>query len=234
MDLHLKHQFDPRGIWKTTLWTCGHWLVICIFHFLAIPCLQRRLFKDLNLKSFKLLLRKISPWSCHSWEFPHDWFLNPVLEHQRNFANQQFQVIVELYVRKIHCTFHSQAWGLPDWVWIAKACKKPNNSNNCKNSNSSEIPGNLWCEFGRFSFLFFYLPLVSVFYKKNIFYAFIIYSNIVYSYSVRHNGYFIAVSKWVIVSFLYICFCRCYPGCWSTLAAYYTKNSWDGQFCWVI
>ena len=49
---------------------------------------------------------------------------------------------------------------------MAKACRKPNNSNNCKNSNSSEIPRNLWCEFSRFSFLFFYLPLVSVFCKK--------------------------------------------------------------------
>ena len=53
---------------------------------------------------------------------------------------------------------------------------------------------------------------------------FIKYSNIVHSYSVRHNGKFIAVSKWVIVSFLYICFCRCYPGCRSSLAAYYTKQ----------
>ena len=32
------------------------------------------------------------------------------------------------------------------------------------------------------------------------------------------------MSKWVIVSFLYICFCRCYPGCRSSLAAYYTKQ----------
>ena len=44
--------------------------------------------------------------------------------------------------------------------------------------------------------------------------------------------------------FLYICFCHCYPGCWSTLAAYYAKqllirddfvgslkNQWFGGKC---